>query len=141
MRAHLLLVKLPYSAEALQPQIEALVALLPTGSRRVIRLDEVVGFLVPHTAIAEIQAVRWRKVMQAFSNWWIVGLNGELACKNKSDDPFRTWMNELRRTGAVIEMDDAKDLPLSERGQPRVEPSINDLIERTFGKVGPKSPT
>mgnify|MGYP001131952919 CR=1 FL=1 len=135
MRAHLVLVRLPYMAEALEREIEALVAILPPGSRRVLAEEHFLGFLVPHVAIADIQAVRWRKVMEAFSNWWIVGLNGELACKNKSVDPFSTWMNEFRRTGAVVERDEPENVPLSQRREPRVEPSVHELIERTFGKV------
>jgi hypothetical protein len=72
--------------------------------------------------------------MRPFLDCWIIGLNGELACK-KSNDPFRTWMNEYRRTGAVVEMEQPDDVPLSERGQKRIEPSVHDLIERTFGQV------
>jgi hypothetical protein len=139
VRIHLLLVKLPYTAEGLRPQLEALIAALPQGCRRVINLDQVIGFLVPYTVIADIQALRWRKVMQPFSNWWIVGLNGELACKNKSDDPFRTWMDEFRRTGTIAKGEEPEDMPFAQGREPRVEPSVNDLIERTFGKVGLKS--
>ena len=71
--------------------------------------------------------------MRAFSKHWIIGLNGELVCGD-SDDPFRTWMNELRRTGTV-KGDDTKHVPFPERREPRVENSVSDLIERTFGKV------
>jgi len=138
MRAHLLLIKLPYAAEALQDQLGALVAVLPRGSRRVVSLEQIVGFLVPHIAIADIQAVHWRKAMQPFSDWWIVGLNGELVCKNKSDDAFRTWMDEFRRAGAIAEGGEAKDVPFPQWREPRVESSVNDLIERTFGKVSMK---
>jgi hypothetical protein len=126
---------MPYTVEGLLPQLEALVAVLPMGSRRVIYLDQVVGFLVPHEAIAEIQAVRWRKVMAAFSDWWIVGLNGELACKSGSNDAFRTWMDEYRRTGTVVESGKPENMPFAEGGKPRVEPSVHDLIERTFRKM------
>jgi hypothetical protein len=106
----------------------------------VLYLDREVGFLVPHTAIADIQAVRWRNVLNAFSRWWIIGLNGELVCKDKSDDPFRTWMDEYRRTGSVSKMLQPENLFLSESGQPGIEPSVHDLIERTFGKVCAKPP-
>jgi hypothetical protein len=139
MRAHLLLIKLPYTAEGLRPELDALVAALPQGSRRVLAFEELIGFLVPHTAIADVQAVRWRSVLKPFSKSWIIGLNGELWCKN-SDDPFRTWMDEFRRTGAIAEGGKSKDVPLVQGGKPRLEPSINDLIERTFGKVGLKPP-
>lgn len=138
MRAHLLLVTLPYNVEHLRPELDALVAILPAGSRRVLFLDRLLGFLVPHTAIADVQAVRWREVMKPFSRWWIAGLNGELVCKDKSDDPFRTWMDEYRRTGAVAKMPEPEDLPFLQGGQKGVEPSVNDLIERTFGKMGGK---
>jgi hypothetical protein len=141
LRAHLLLITLPYSVEGLRPQLDALVAILPQGSRRVLYLDRLLGFLVPHTAIADIQAVRWRNVLNAFSRWWIIGLNGELVCKDKSEDPFRTWMNEYRETGSVSKMLQSENLFLSEGRQPGIEPSVHDLIERTFGKMGTKPPT
>jgi hypothetical protein len=48
-------------------------------------------------------------------------------------------MNELRRTGTV-EGGNAKDVPFPQRREPRLESSVSDLIERTFGKVGMKSP-
>jgi hypothetical protein len=136
LRAHILLIQLPYSAEHLQKEIQALTAVLPQGSRRVISLDLFVGFIMPHTEIAQVHAVRWGKIMKAFSKWWIFGLNGELACKD-SDDPFRTWMDEFRRTGTV-EGGQAKDVPFPQWGKPGIDPSVSDLIERTFGKVGLK---
>jgi len=138
-RAHLLLLKLPYSAEFLEKEIQALVAVLPSGSRRVIAEDVYIGFLLPHTQIAPVHAVRWRKVLRAFSKHLIIGLNGELACSD-SNDPFRIWMDELGRTGAV-EGDKSKDVPFAQGGKPRIEPSVRDLIERTFGKVGLKPST
>lgn len=147
MRAHLLLLKLPYSAEALKNEIQTLAVMLPQGSRRVISEELYVAFLMPHRQIAQVNAVRWRKALQAFSKHWIIGLNGELACYD-STDPFRTWMDEFRRTGTA-EGGKAKDVPFPEWRKPRIEDSVSDLIERTFGKVslkptpdrdGPKNP-
>jgi hypothetical protein len=138
LRAHLLFVQLPYSAEHLTNEIQALASVLPQGSRRVISLDLFVGFLMPHTQIAQVHAARWRKIMKAFSKHWIIGLKGDLACSD-SADPLRTWMDEFRDTGTV-EGGQAKDVPFPQRRKPGIEDSVSDLIERTFRKVGVEPP-
>lgn len=94
MRAQLLLVQLPYSIDHLRAELDALVACLPEGSQKVIYTDTLVGIAMPHLDIPEVIAVKLRKPMQAFSNWWIVGLNGQIVCKERSSDPLRHWMNK-----------------------------------------------
>lgn len=94
MRAQLLLIQLPYSIEHLRPELDAVVACLPEGSKKVIYTDTLVGIAMPHIDVPEVVAVRLRKPIQAFSNWWIIGLNGQIICKERSNDPLRFWMNK-----------------------------------------------
>ena len=78
-----------------QRALDALVASLPDGSQKVLYTDTLVGIALPHIDIPEVIAIKLRKPMQAFSNWWIIGLNGQIFCKERSNDPLRHWMNKF----------------------------------------------
>jgi hypothetical protein len=121
MLAYLLLIKLPYDVEHFEKEIAALSVRLPPGSKRVIYAKEMMGWALPHEAIAQMATSRLGDVMKAFSDWWMIGLDGQLVCKNGSMDPFRHWMNESGGGGIkrVVKPNKPQHVPLTERRQPR----------------------
>jgi hypothetical protein len=119
LRAQLLLIHLPFTIEGLRKEIETLVACLPAGSKPVIYTDRLVGIAMPHVDIPDVMAVRLREPMKAFSNWQIVGLNGGLMCKDRSMDPFQTWMNDHLGVSPTRNRFEAKNVPLTQRWKPR----------------------
>ena len=135
LSAYFLLVKLPYTIEGLQKEAETLVASLPSGSKRVIYTNEATGFLLPNVDIPERLAVKLRKALEPFADWWVLGVTGTLVCKNGSMDPFRHWMNEF--LGIVpAKRSKSKNVPLTQRWNPRGKASVDDLVDGTVGKVG-----
>lgn len=123
MRAQLLVLELPYSIENLRKDLELLVGCLPEGSRTVMYTDRTIGIAMPHINIPDIMAVRLRKAMEAFSNWWIVPISGLVACKNGSMDPFRHWMNEQGDVPGTAprQWPQSQNVPKSERRQIRLK--------------------
>jgi hypothetical protein len=122
VRGYLLLIKLPYAAEHLENEIGSLAAKLPSGSRRVLYTEREIGFLLPQETIAEIVSVRLGPVMSAFSDWWLLGLDGQLACKNGSMDPFWHWMHERGGGGIkrIPKLRQTQNVLLPERRKPRL---------------------
>lgn len=122
MRAQLLLVKLPYSMEYLRAEIAALVASLPEGSEQVLYTDTLIGIAMPHVDIPEVTQVKIRNAMKAFSTYWIIGLNGQLVSKDRSIDPFRSWMNKhLGIQPAVRKPRNPQNMTQGERRQIRLK--------------------
>ena len=80
-----------------------------------IYTDTLVGIALPHINVPEIMAVKWKRPMEAFSNWWIVGLNGLLIAKNRSMDPFQHWMNENGGSSLPRQRSKSQNVPLTQR--------------------------
>jgi hypothetical protein len=134
LRAQLLLVQLPYSIEHLRSELEQLVSCLPEGSQKVLFTDTLVGISMPHTDIADVMAVKLRKPMEAFSNWWIVGLNGQIVCKNRSSDPFRHWMNKHLGINPG-QPNEPQNVDRPQRRKIGLKSPVEDFVSRTFGEV------
>lgn len=142
VRGYLLLIKLPYAVEHFEKEIALLSVRLPPGSKRVLYANEVMGWLIPHETIAEITAIHLGDVMKAFSDWWLIGLDGQLVSKNGSMDPFRHWMNERGGGGVkgILKPQKTQHVPLTERRKPRGKGAVGDLIDGATGEVGLKPP-
>ncbi|HTQ12517.1 MAG TPA: hypothetical protein VMH86_01475 [Rhizomicrobium sp.] len=107
----------------LEAQVAALAAKLPEGSRRVLYTERTLGFLLPHAKIVAMQAISLRKEMEPFSDWWIMGLNGEMVAKNGNIDPFRHWMNEFFQVSPPKRKLNSNAIPLTERRPRNMTPT------------------
>lgn len=119
MSYQLLMVKLPYTIEALRDEIAKLVAVLPEGSDVVIYTDTFVGIAMPHCGIPEVKAKKVREVLRNFSTFWIVGMSNQFFAHDGLVDPFRTWMDKQRRRDDVGKLRDPEYMAFPERWEPR----------------------
>jgi hypothetical protein len=114
---------LPYDLEGLRPEVAELVSCLPEGSDLVFYSREMVGIAMPHLQIPEVTGLRIRKAMKNFSGWSIVGLTGDVYCKDGWMDPLRTWVD--------------KNLKVQDPGEGRQPENVNRPQRR---KIRLKSP-
>lgn len=135
MRGYLLLIRLPYLVEALEQQIQALIAKLPQGSARVLYTSECIGFLVPYVDIPQVTVIKLRKELSEFSAHWLIGLDGTLVSSNGSMDPFRHWMNKFLGIEEGPKRPKTQHVPLTQRRKPRLKPPIHNFVDRTTGEM------
>jgi len=108
MRAAILLVELPYNIEYLRPQIDALEAALPSGSKAVLYSEKMIAIGILDAAVPDAILARASKALEAFSRHWLLGANGMIVSRDGPIDPLQTWVHENFGTA-----------PARKRGQPQ----------------------
>lgn len=136
MRFILLLVNLRYPLENSAELLEELRKKLPSGSAHVVRSDKMVAYLIPPVTpvLGEIVA-RAIGPLRRVADWHIFGLTGDSQSMNGSMDPVETWLNDYRPGGPIRKRRDPKNLPLSQRGQPRAIGAVKNLVSRASGQM------
>ena len=115
MRAQILLLKLPYALEHLRAEVDELVSCLPQGSEIVFYSKELVGIAMPHVDIPEVTGLKIRKVMKNFAGWSILGLTGQIYCKDGWMDPLRTWVDKNLKVSEPGQRNETHDLSKPQR--------------------------
>ncbi len=123
MRAQLLLLKLPYKLEHLRNEFDQLVSCLPEGSAPVFYGDGVVGIALPHIDIPEVTGIKIRKIMENFSGWSILGLTGQVYCKDGWMDPLRSWVDKNLKVSEAGQRSEPQDLSKPQRRKIRLKTS------------------
>ena len=74
---------------------------------------------MPWIGIPQEVGAQLRTTLIPLGEWEIIELTGETASKQPWLSPLESWMNEHLRGGRVWERPKTKNVPLTERRQPR----------------------